>query len=409
MRPPLTPSRGANDTRFHTLDGLRGLAAIAVLVSHIAPSICTFTVLRNWYAVDLFFMISGFVLCRTYEPRFASGLTPRRFMLQRYIRLYPLFALGVMVGLLADVIGILAHQSSLDGPQRATALMTGLAILPSPTMQATPEIMPLNAVGWSLFFELVANAAYSVLWPRLSKRALLLIVVATGGDLLWLAHHGVSFGGTSWSSFLAGFPRVFFSFFTGVLIARMMGEPTARSWSAWLPMPLLVVLLFTPWEDKDVRDVTIMMLAFPPLLVLAAAIQPRRPSLFALAGRLSYPIYAIHFPLYLCLTRALALVGKPPEAIAPWGGLGFLLGVLVLGSVLDGYDARLRRWLLTRVSALPRRPSRPDGREDFLIKGPAAVAAGPPDGALGVAPQNTRSPTSEIATAVKHNGMRSGN
>lgn len=59
--------RGAG-TRFCTMDGLRGLAAIAVLVSHIAPSICAIPVLRNWYAVDLFFMISGFVLCRVYEP-----------------------------------------------------------------------------------------------------------------------------------------------------------------------------------------------------------------------------------------------------------------------------------------------------------------------------------------------------
>lgn len=339
-------------TRFQTLDGLRGLAAIAVLISHIAPSICTITVLRNWYAVDLFFMISGFVLCRVYEPRFRTGLTAGQFMLQRYIRLYPLFALGLLFGLVAETLAVLAHQPLFDGWQRAIALTTGLAILPSPTMDATPEIIPLNAVGWSLFFELAANFVYVVFWPRLSKRVLMMIVAASALDLLWSAHHGTSFGGTSWSSFWGGFPRVTFCFFTGVLIARTLHERRRVSGLAWLPIPLLLGLLFVPWRDGDVRDVLIMMLAFPSIIAFAAGVEPPRPRLFSLAGRLSYPVYAVHYPLYLCLAHGLFLLGMMPDALAPWGGIAFAVAICIVGQMLDRYyDTPLRRWLTRMLAA----------------------------------------------------------
>ena len=348
----------SDQARFHTLDGLRGLAAAAVLVSHVAPSISAIAVLRNWYAVDLFFMISGFVLCRVYEPRFARGLTAGQFMLQRYIRLYPLFALGLCLGLAAEMLAVLAHQSLFDGWQRATALATGLAILPSPTMSATPEIIPLNAVGWSLFFELVANLIYAILWPRLSKRWLLLIVVASAVDLLWSAQHGTSFGGTSWSTFWGGFPRVTFCFFTGVLIARILPGAGHRSSLAWFPLLLLVGLLFIPWRDGDTRDLLVMMLVFPALIAFAASVEPPRPGLFSVAGRLSYPVYAVHYPLYLCLTHSLSMLALAPESLAPWSGLAFTVGVCAFGHVLDrGYDAPARRWLTAMVGT--RREAKP--------------------------------------------------
>jgi len=342
---------GAAAPRLRTLDGLRGLAALFVLISHVAPSICHLTVLRNWFAVDLFFMISGCVLSRTYEPRFSAGLSPARFMLLRYLRLYPLYAVGLLLGMVAEAISAIEHQSLFSGWARFTAIATGLLILPSPTAHFTPEIIPLNPVGWSLFFELVINFIYAVFWRRLGTRALLVVVILSAVNLVWLAAHNLSFGGTGWPSFWGGFPRVSFSFFVGVLISRIKRAPARRSNWAWAPILAFVVLLFLPWEDAHVRDTIIMMLTLPPLVWCALSFEPRSAPLFAWVGAISYPIYVIHFPLYRIFGEALARFGASPEAFAPWSGIAFVATVIVIAGLLDrSLDASLRRAITNSFS-----------------------------------------------------------
>lgn len=140
-------------------------------------------------------------------------------------------------------------------------------------------------------------------------------------------------------------------FFTGVLIARALPERRLKSRAAWLPMPLLIVLFFLPWQDRDLRDVLIKMLVFPAIIAFAARVEPHGGRLFLLAGRLSYPIYAVHYPLYLCLTYGLLLFGMTPEQLAPWAGTAFAITILILSHVLDRhYDAPVRRWLLDWTS-----------------------------------------------------------
>jgi hypothetical protein len=66
--------------RFATLDGLRGIAALAVVTRHVPDS-----TLLNWsqgstLAVDLFFVLSGFVLMHAYNRRLSEGLSPFTFL-----------------------------------------------------------------------------------------------------------------------------------------------------------------------------------------------------------------------------------------------------------------------------------------------------------------------------------------
>src|SRR5215510_8290030 len=93
--------------RFLVLDGLRGVAAFAVILDHVSS-----TTLRAWLpgrylAVDFFFVLSGFVLAHAYSARLACGMTAAGFMKIRLIRLYPLYLLGLALGLLVPVIASL--------------------------------------------------------------------------------------------------------------------------------------------------------------------------------------------------------------------------------------------------------------------------------------------------------------
>ena len=83
-----TPARTAPG-RFLTLDGLRGLAALIVVAVHASEHFGSAGPRFGYLAVDLFFVLSGFVLSYAYDRRFADGMTNRQFMRLRIERLAP--------------------------------------------------------------------------------------------------------------------------------------------------------------------------------------------------------------------------------------------------------------------------------------------------------------------------------
>src|SRR5688572_5964759 len=84
---------------FETLDGLRGVAALAVLVAHASAILLGESVVpRQLLAVQFFFMLSGFVMAYSYEQKLLFGMPFRDFILRRVIRLYPMILLGALLG-----------------------------------------------------------------------------------------------------------------------------------------------------------------------------------------------------------------------------------------------------------------------------------------------------------------------
>jgi peptidoglycan/LPS O-acetylase OafA/YrhL len=85
---------------YHTLDGMRGLAAVFVVARHIDSALEPIVFPDSFIAVDLFFVLSGFVIAAAYDGRLADGtLSPWRFSVQRFIRLWPLYLLATLLGL----------------------------------------------------------------------------------------------------------------------------------------------------------------------------------------------------------------------------------------------------------------------------------------------------------------------
>lgn len=83
---------------FHGLDALRGVAAVVVVTRH-APAFFGVGLFPNSaLGVDLFFVMSGFVIAHAYDERIARGMTALEFFRIRAIRLYPLYILGTLIG-----------------------------------------------------------------------------------------------------------------------------------------------------------------------------------------------------------------------------------------------------------------------------------------------------------------------
>ncbi|MCB2057920.1 MAG: acyltransferase [Novosphingobium sp.] len=98
----------AHGARLSQLDGLRGIAALAIMLFHLAAVFHTSgPFVRGYLFVDLFFLLSGFVLAVSTERKLASGIGALEFAASRFVRLWPLVAVGVGVAVVrALVIGL---------------------------------------------------------------------------------------------------------------------------------------------------------------------------------------------------------------------------------------------------------------------------------------------------------------
>ena len=81
--------------RLSQLDGLRGLAALVIMLYHTALVFRTHgPFVRGYLLVDLFFLLSGFVLAVSTEKKLNAGVGALEFTGKRFVRLWPLVAVG---------------------------------------------------------------------------------------------------------------------------------------------------------------------------------------------------------------------------------------------------------------------------------------------------------------------------
>lgn len=297
--------QGDSGSRLVLLDGLRGVAAITVLLYHLPETVPgDFLFERGYLMVDLFFLLSGFVLALSAEPRLASGLCVTRFMLARAVRLWPMIAIGALIGSAATYLiliddGVTMRRTFWHGVQTLMAIF----LIPSLIRTRSNALFPLNGPHWSLLFEVVANAAHALVLWRLGNRALLGVVLVFAALLVFsIMERGLNTAGPFYGYWHFAVPRLGFSYCAGIWLARQW-RAGARTWRVAWPVALFlpagcVVALAAASVPSIIGDVALVMLVFPICLWLAAsAVVPGAvvPALTWL-GALSYPLYAIHQP-----------------------------------------------------------------------------------------------------------------
>lgn len=262
--------------RLNGLDALRGIAALMVLGYHAtmfyAPSFTLFS--RAYLAVDFFFLLSGFVLARTYEHRMP---TASKFVITRYRRLAIPIAFGMLIGACYVLgRGWPAWIVGLD-------LFTGLAFLPT-----VGWLWPLNRPAWSIYFEVCANAAHAAVFARVQSRWLLVLVVVCAAILA--AHPDLKVGQEE--TFALGFPRVFMSYTLGILLWRHNGDNgRLPAWFGYVGLPASLLLFSLLSGRADLAFAIIVS----PLVLLAGLSGTSRIGIGL--GALSFPLYATHWPV----------------------------------------------------------------------------------------------------------------
>jgi peptidoglycan/LPS O-acetylase OafA/YrhL len=280
--------------RLALLDGLRGLAAIAVMLYHVDVASGALAPFRRSYLfVDFFFLLSGFVLALAYEPKLRDGLSSLAFIRARIRRLWPLVAVGV-------ALGATCHLLLGEARGLATLVILGLLMLPH---LGGGQIFPLNGPQWSILFELIANLAHVVILQRLGNRGLLKVLLVTAVLLgLTIHYYGSNTLGPFSLNWWYALPRVAFSYTAGIWLARhwsVLRRPIV-GWQTAFALPLLLVMLLTVLPiDIALTDFLAVALAMPVLLWLAATAD--LPSAVGVwlqrLGALSFPLYAVHLPI----------------------------------------------------------------------------------------------------------------
>lgn len=352
--PEAQPRRnGAPAARYVTLDGMRGIAAIAVALYHFD----IYLMPHGYVAVDFFFALSGFVLHRSYLPRFRQGLSFGRFLAQRFARLWPLFTLGTLLGAMLAVLAMLAgDRHAMSVGEFATTLALHALMLPSP---ASYPFYPWNVPSWSLMFELVANVALFALIFRLPRIALIAIcAVCATGMIPIVLDNGSANIGALWGEHGIALMRTGFSFTLGVLIATLPAPHGRRGvdvgrvapgLSSWLGVGGIVaigVLLAMPVPKAwtAVYDLSIVLVFSPLLVLLGSRVEPVTfaAPMAVFAGEVSYALYAVHWSFIEPIRSLVRYIGLAPVPAATL----FLTTMLIAAwAAVRWYDLPLRRRL----------------------------------------------------------------
>ena len=343
MPPVVAPMGGSGVSaaaphRFVALDSWRGIAALGVVMHHIAGD--HGVVSMEWHGalgmcVDFFFVLSGFVIAGAYGERLAGGYPVRSFLWLRLGRIYPMHVVVLLIYIAVElVLAILGWthggRPSFTGTREPSAILPTLLLVQAFTM---PGQDSWNIQSWSISVELWLYVVWALTWRLIGRAAVPLTVLVAAtlmviavfrpewlGQQMWAVRGFAGFGlgmGTWWLHERIG--------------ARELGTRMATALElAFVAAAAAAVVPFAPLIVADpVFAGLVTVFAFQRGAVSRLLL--RAP--FVLVGTISYSLYMIHgFVLGRCFDVLAAiehfsgatLVGKT------WFGSGMLVtGTLV--------------------------------------------------------------------------------
>jgi peptidoglycan/LPS O-acetylase OafA/YrhL len=342
---------------FEILDGLRGVAALAVVIFHFMEWVYTDSsknfIGHGFLAVDFFFCLSGFVIGYAYDNRIGKMGVGAFFKL-RLIRLHPLVIFGSVLGLLGFFLDPFASPITYSAGKIALLFIGSLFLIPLPLMQERAfNLFAFNAPSWSLFWEYVANIFYAFILCKLGRRTLaVLTVLAAAGICLVSYRAGNLLGGWAGENFADGGARVAYSFLAGLLIYRSNWIIKNRIGFLGLAILLFAAFLMPSSAKWNWLTETLVVLIYFPLLISLGAgsyLAPQWKKVCQFSGNISYPLYMTHYAAIWVFGNYF-INHNPPAAQLPYIIIpGVIFLVLVAYLVMVFYDIPVRRWLTKKM------------------------------------------------------------
>jgi peptidoglycan/LPS O-acetylase OafA/YrhL len=336
---------------FEILDGLRGIAALAVVCFHfmeMAYSDDKNFIAHGFLAVDFFFCLSGFVIGYAYDDRIGKmGIL--EFFKSRIIRLHPLVILGSVLGLFAFLYDPFGGPVTYGAGKIVLIFLSSIFLIPYPMMtERAFNLFGLNAPAWSLFWEYIVNIVYALVLCRLKRGWLLLPAVIVAAGLCLVTYHAGNIkGGWAGSNFWDGGARIAYSFLAGLLVYRY--NFIIKNKIGFIGIAVLLILSFImPFTTRAWLTETLVVLFYFPLIVslgAGAVLSPGIKKLCVFSGNISYPLYMTHYAVIWAFGNYYSShkPGAGQMAVIITISMIILVGIAYLAMVL--YDIPVRRYL----------------------------------------------------------------
>lgn len=366
---PLSQTRGTLPSHFHSLDALRGLAALAVVLWHwqhffaydgayfarsLQPLYSLFSPFydEGWRAVDLFFCLSGFIFYWLYAEKVRDRkTTAAEFFVLRFSRLYPLHLLTLL--LVLGLQQVMVAQSGAYFVYRHNDAFHFLLQVLFVSNWGWESGYSFNGPIWSVSIEMLLYVVFFIACTLNLRRWSHILLFVFAGYLL------IEFG-------YIEIGRGLFSFFTGVAAFRIFSVVANRRPSrisllllAGITAFLWVLVPFNHvtralhgfyrehmWTEflmiggQDAIGTILLTLTrysyelflFPLTIVTLALWEAERGSLgrrLSFLGQMSYSAYLLHFPLQIVFFGVVLALGVPVTFFYSIWSLVLFMAVLV--------------------------------------------------------------------------------
>lgn len=296
---------------------LRAIAAISVVFFHVSEAYgLEFKI--GAAGVDIFFVLSGFIMWVTTEKR---PVGPQEFMLRRLIRIVPLYWIATAA---TFVVAMLKPQFFFNADLSIWNLIGSLFFLP---VMKDEALRPVVEQGWTLSYEMFFYLifAISLRLPELRRFWFLMAALVT----VVVAHYLLPF------SYVRIFTEpIILEFAAGIVIGRLWKQGFR------LPFRVAVGLMIAGFVLLLARDLMahfdrVVRWGVPAVLLLLGAVFAERergaPKLAFLQflGEASYSIYIWHVLTGIMVTALLLRVGVPHAAQPGFVALGSLAFAIV--------------------------------------------------------------------------------
>jgi peptidoglycan/LPS O-acetylase OafA/YrhL len=305
----------ASAAPVRSIDGLRGVAALGIVIYHMRPALAYAPELRfaahefekYFLLLDLFFVVSGYAIASGYGATFSRRITfadYRSFLWGRFARLYPLYLVILLVLAAQETFYLIAGNAGWLTPPwepwgrpiaEPAGFVASLLLLQAwgflnKLVWIIPAWYVSALVAAYLVFPFIARAASGI--PPRSSGLVLVGLAGAAALALHIAYQAGAFpGDNDWSPF-----RAILEFTLGYGIAQL---PFGPAWRRHLQLPLLVLVfagLHMPWRD----EITLALLVafFWSLLDdrgVVAGVLKTRPAVWL--GSISYAVFLLHQPM----------------------------------------------------------------------------------------------------------------